>query len=341
MEDLKSLGLGASLHLVDASEQFLAAVSGEVEPERKRLAIGNAFLEVSDREASRLDLAGFVLGQGTIYPDTVETGGTKRADVIKTHHNRVPQVGEMIRQGRVVEPLKDLYKVEVRELARRLGVPDRLLERHPFPGPGLGIRVLCARGPVEGDTAEADKALARELAGTGLTGRILPIHSVGVKADLRSYERPVLLAGPDPGHQRLLELAARVYKEVSGVNRCVYDLGRDPVSEVEVVPATLTRERLDLARELDAFVMAALERHRLMRVVWQCPTVLVPVRINRRGRELVVLRPVLSERAMTARPAELGAALLGEVTEFAARFPEVSRVAVDLTTKPPGTIEWE
>ncbi len=85
-------------------------------------------------------------GQGTIYPDTIETGGTKRADTIKTHHNRVPVIEEMLAAGRVVEPLSELYKVEVRELGEKLGIPHELVWRHPFPGPGLGVRLLCGDG---------------------------------------------------------------------------------------------------------------------------------------------------------------------------------------------------
>src|SRR5206468_2423521 len=112
---------------------------------------------------------------GTIYPDTIETGGTRRADVIKTHHNRVPIVEEMIRAGRVVEPLRELYKTEVRDLARTIGISERALGRHPFPGPGLGIRVLCSSGPAidQADASAAEKDLARTLAGTDLVGCIL------------------------------------------------------------------------------------------------------------------------------------------------------------------------
>ncbi len=143
---LESLGLGAHLTFVDASETFLAALAGLVEPERKRRAIGDTFVEVFEREARRLGVESHLLAQGTIYPDTIETGGTKRADTIKTHHNRVPVVEAMIAAGRVVEPLADLYKVEVRELGERLGVPREALRRHPFPGPGLGVRLLCSTG---------------------------------------------------------------------------------------------------------------------------------------------------------------------------------------------------
>ncbi|MCU0691589.1 MAG: glutamine-hydrolyzing GMP synthase, partial [Polyangiaceae bacterium] len=116
VHEFQRLGLGSRLHFVDASERFLAALDGVIEPESKRRIIGETFVRVFEDEAARLKLGDVLLAQGTIYPDTIETGGTKRADVIKTHHNRVALIEELIAQGRVIEPIKELYKVEVREL---------------------------------------------------------------------------------------------------------------------------------------------------------------------------------------------------------------------------------
>jgi len=340
-ENLTRVGLGESLHVVDASADFLGALEGLTDPEAKREVIGNTFIDVFEREAARLDLGHMVLGQGTIYPDTIETGGTKRAHVIKTHHNRVPLVQEMIRQGRVCEPLKDLYKVEVRELGRALGLDMASVDRHPFPGPGLGIRVAASTGTEPLDEARLASELEEALAGTGLTGVPLPVRSVGVKADLRSYEHPVLLHGPRPEWERLTEIATSLGKRVEGINRCLFELSDRRPTRVERVAATVTRPRLDLLRELDAVVMGALERHDLMGIVWQCPTVLVPLTLDGRGTELVVVRPILSERAMTARPAWIGEACADEITHALMAHPEVGAVALDVTTKPPATIEWE
>merc|ERR1712187_183433 len=142
----KELGMGDALTFVDASEDFLEALKEVVEPEKKRAAIGNKFIDVFEREAKKLGIEGFLLGQGTIYPDTIESGGTKRADKIKTHHNRVPLIEQMIAEGKVIEPLVELYKTEVRALAKELGVSHELTGRHPFPGPGLGARLLCSDG---------------------------------------------------------------------------------------------------------------------------------------------------------------------------------------------------
>ncbi len=338
---LEALGLGAHLAFADASATFLARLAGVVEPERKRRIIGEVFVEVFDAEARRLGIDGHLLAQGTIYPDTIETGGTKRADTIKTHHNRVPIVQELIAAGRVVEPLAELYKAEVRELGLRLGVPPGIVWRHPFPGPGLAVRVLCSTGEEDrSHFEELEPRLAALAAGFGLPAAALPIRSVGVKSDLRSYEHPVLLGGK-ASWERLRQVAGKFYQEVPHVNRCLDWLGEDFPRLFRPLAATLTRERLELAREADAVVTDGLVRHGLYEGIWQCPTVLVPLAIDGRGRELVVLRPVHSERAMTAKPAQLPEPLRVELASRLMALPGVAGVALDVTTKPPGTIEWE
>jgi len=340
--EFERLGIAKNLHFVDASERFLSALAGALDPEKKRRIIGNTFLEVFESEAARLNLSGMLLGQGTIYPDTIETGGTKRADTIKTHHNRVPLVEKMIAEGRVIEPIRELYKVEVRELGEQLGVDSSLVWRHPFPGPGLGVRVLCSDGslPAGHDGAKAQPLIDDLVRPEGLHGLLLPVKSVGVKADVRAYEQPVLLWG-DADHETLTRVAVQIYRHVPGVNRCVFDLTGRGAFEARPVAATLTRERLDLLREADDIVMRALDRHNLMRTIWQCPTVLLPMSIDGRGKELVIVRPVLSERAMTARPAWLPTALVDEIRDAILSLSGVSGLVLDVTTKPPGTIEWE
>ena len=342
VEELKRFGLGRNLHFVDASDRFLAALDGVIEPERKRRVIGDTFIRVFEDEMRRLDMGDMLLAQGTIYPDTIETGGTRRADTIKTHHNRVPIIEEMIEAGRVIEPIRELYKVEVREMAEALDIAAPLVWRHPFPGPGLGVRLLCSDGkvPAGHDPARTQPLIDAELRGSGLVGCVLPVKSVGVKADLRTYEQPVLLLGRAP-HDVLMSLAAQIYGRVPGINRCVLNLSGQPIERTEPRAAGVTRARLDLLREADAIVMRAVADHGLMRAIWQFPTVMLPLRINGRGEELIILRPVLSERGMTARPAALPDALIDEIRGPILALPGVSGLVLDLTTKPPGTIEWE
>lgn len=341
IERFEQMGLGRNLHFVDASEDFLSALKGIIDPEKKRLAIGNTFIEVFEREARTQGIEGHRLGQGTIYPDTIETGATKRSDTIKTHHNRVPLVEEMIRKGRVIEPLADLYKVEVRELGELLGLDRDQIWKHPFPGPGLGVRLLCNAGAA--DMAEFERMVPEVKAAAGKFGieaEVLPIRSVGVKADLRAYEHPALLSADRPW-EKIVETAGTIFRDVYGINRCIWNLAGGTPRTFEPLAATITRERLDLLREADALVMDGLRRHGVYDEIWQCPTVLVPLRIDGRGRELVIVRPIHSERAMTARPARLPDALIADLKRDILALPGVSGLGLDVTSKPPGTIEWE
>ena len=359
----RELELGANLNFVDASSDFLAALEGLVDPEAKRRAIGDTFVAVQAREAERLGLARHLLAQGTIYPDTIETGGTKRADTIKTHHNRVPAINEMIARGEVIEPLAELYKVEVRELGARLGIDPVALSRHPFPGPGLGVRLLCSDGAndEEPELTEAAEQVARRF---GLRALALPVRSVGVKADKRSFEHPVLLSSGaggiagalGPGWDPMLAAVSEITAEIPGVNRCILNLGLEHPARARPVAGTVTKERLETLREADAIVMNALVESGIHDAVWQCPTVLVPVVFDPGGRdadptgrdlsgrvagETIVLRPVNSERAMTAAPVRLPPELAGEIACRLLALEGVGAVALDVTSKPPGTIEWE
>ena len=247
----------------------------------------------------------------------------------------------MIAAGKVVEPLVDLYKVEVRELAEQLGIPRHLIARHPFPGPGLGVRLLCNSG--EDDRSNFEQI---EPALVGLGSRFdlqllaLPIRSVGVKADLRAYEHPVMLSGNVPW-ETLIEATAVTTADVPGLNRCIWNLGPTAPTRAHARPATMTRARLDLLREADHLVMQALERHGFYDEVWQCPTVLVPVDLDDSDGELLIVRPVRSARGMTAQPVQLPAALLDELRDRILELPGITGLALDVTSKPPGTIEWE
>jgi len=337
----KDMGLGGKLCFVDASERFVGALRAAIEPEKKRRIIGDTFIEVFQSEAKRLGIAAHLLGQGTIYPDTIETGGTKRSDKIKTHHNRVPIIEKMIADGQVIEPLAELYKVEVRELGEKLGIPHKALWRHPFPGPGLGVRLLCSDGLEDRQGFDQiTPALSATGARLGLQALALPIRSVGVKADVRVYEHPVMLSGDAPWAE-LLQAAAAICGEVPGINRCIWNLGPRAPAAARPRAAGVTRERLDLLREVDHLVMDGLERHGVYDQIWQCPTVAVPLELDGQPGELVVIRPVESERAMTAQAAPLPPGLIGELKRAVLSLPGISGLALDLTSKPPATIEWE
>jgi GMP synthase (glutamine-hydrolysing) len=310
----------------EAAGQFLTALTGVTDPERKRHIIGEEFVRVEERviESRRLLDEQWILGQGTIYPDTIESGGAAKAAVIKTHHNRVAGIRKLIESGRIVEPLKSLYKDEVREVGRQLGLPEELLERHPFPGPGLAIRCLCSElnAPV---VATAD-------------GWVLPVSSVGVQGDARSYAAVLAIEGDAaPDSERATELVNRL----RGVNRVVAPVAlRAPLGEMRVRACAITPQRLALLRHADALVRRLSHESGYDRQVWQFPVILIPLGIAG-APESVVLRPVHSVDGMTAQSVPMEQALRERICAELMNLAEVAGVFYDLTHKPPGTIEWE
>ena len=332
-----------NFHVVDAGPDFLSALGGVVHPEEKRRIIGTQFIEVRDRamEQLGLDPEQWILGQGTIYPDTIESGGTKNAAVIKTHHNRVALVEELIAQGKVIEPLSQLYKDEVREVGERLGIPKSLVWRHPFPGPGLGVRALCSDGSESLGEAERNaEAAAQEIAQkAGLDARILPIKSVGVQGDFRTYAHPVALIGT--ADWRTLEsVSTEITNRIPKINRAVLLLRPDTLPPLFVKSCDLTKKRLDLLREADAIATHALEQHGLMDAIWQMPVVLLPLSPDGE-KESIVLRPVVSREAMTARFSEIPMDVARKMADDISALSGIEAVFYDVTHKPPGTIEWE
>src|SRR3989338_2868137 len=268
-----------NLVVVDASQSFLRAVAGVAEPEQKREIIGRVFLEMKDEvmQQQRMDPAGWLVGQGTIYPDTIETGGTAHADKIKTHHNRVKEVLELMDSGRLVEPLVDLYKDDERELGKTLGLPDALLSRHPFPGPGLAIRVLCSDGKTEVSQKPALEGRIQAAIGDAYQVTVLPIRSVGVQGDNRTYRHPVLLSGP-ADWPVLHDVAIDITNTFSEVNRVVYLVAPTDVdcSAITLKAAYVTKSRLDRLRQVDDLVNQATRRHGIDGEIWQMPIILAP-----------------------------------------------------------------
>jgi GMP synthase (glutamine-hydrolysing) len=330
-----------NLRIVNASDRFLTALRGVCEPEEKRRIIGSIFIDVQEQAVEDFGLNSdeWILGQGTIYPDTIESAGTQHADRIKTHHNRVEAIMDLLKKGKIVEPLSQLYKDEVRELGELLGLPEHLLWRHPFPGPGLGVRLLCSDGlevPISDDTI---KNAAEQAAAAGYTSTILPLRSVGVQGDCRTYAHPALVCGPKDW-SRLEELSTAITNSVREINRVVYGLRVDGAPRYRIVKAFLTKERLDMLRAFDAVVTSALHRCGEYGSVWQMPVVLLPL-VNERGNQCAVLRPILSQEAMTARFARLKDETLDYILDQSRSVKGIGDIFYDVTHKPPGTIEWE
>jgi GMP synthase (glutamine-hydrolysing) len=243
--------LGVKVIRVDAEQRFLSALAGESDPEKKRKIIGGLFVDIFDEESQRIQDANW-LAQGTIYPDVIESAGAKsgKAHNIKSHHN-VGGLPEYMKL-KLLEPLRELFKDEVRAIGEELGLPHQMVWRHPFPGPGLGVRIL---GEVKKEYADilrrADAIYMEELYASGHYEKIsqafavfLPVKSVGVMGDGRTYEYVVALravetkdfmtAGwyPMP-YEDLARISGRIINEVKGVNRVVYDISSKPPATIE------------------------------------------------------------------------------------------------------------
>ena len=244
--------MGIDLITVDASEQFLQALAGVADPERKRTVIGHTFIDVFEATARDVGSDVRFLVQGTLYPDVIESASPLGGPsvTIKTHHN----VGGLKpgMQFKLIEPLRELFKDEVRNVGRELGLPEEMVGRHPFPGPGLAIRVLGEVTPAALETLrKADAIYLEEIREAGLYNEIwqafavfLPVRSVGVMGDGRTYDNVVALRAvtstdgmtadwfPFP-HDVLARISNRIINEVAGVNRVVYDVSSKPPATIE------------------------------------------------------------------------------------------------------------
>jgi GMP synthase (glutamine-hydrolysing) len=250
MEEVFAGQLGIALTVADASELFLERLAGVTDPEQKRRVIGHTFVEVFERQAAALGGARF-LGQGTLYPDVIESVSFKGPSAtIKSHHN-VGGLPETMRLE-LIEPLRELFKDEVRELGRELGLPADIVEREPFPGPGLAIRIL---GEVTRERLEllrrADQIVIEETHAAGLNRRLwqsfavlLPIKTVGVMGDGRTYESVLAIRAVESSDGMtadwarlepavLARMSSRITNEIRGINRVVYDITSKPPGTIE------------------------------------------------------------------------------------------------------------
>ena len=333
-EALKSVGV-TNLHVYDAGEEYFAKLKGVYEPEEKRKIIGDLFLDIQQKVSDKLRLnpEEWLLGQGTIYPDTIETGGTKHADKIKTHHNQVQRIKDMTAAGKMIEPLKQLYKDEVRLVGEKLGLAHKMVWRHPFPGPGLAVRCLCVKNP---ETIKEPDGLAKLAGEFGLKAKVLPIKSVGVQGDERTYRHPVVVYGKANSWEDLNTLSTQMTNQFTDINRVLLGLRPEAFDGLTTHDAYLTKERISILQEADKIVMDFIVEHGMDHDIWQFPTVLVPL-----GGESIVLRPVESEEAMTANFYQMNFEKLNELVKRLGSIKSIGAIFYDITNKPPATIEWE
>ncbi|KAJ9587940.1 hypothetical protein L9F63_018615, partial [Diploptera punctata] len=404
--------LGLRLRVINAAHQFLHGTTTipmdkreqnsrtrvtkmlcmTANPEEKRKIIGDVFVKIANEVISELNLKPeeVFLGQGTLRPDLIESAShvaSNKADVIKTHHNDSELIRQLRDEGRVVEPLKDFHKDEVRMLGRDLGLPPDLVMRHPFPGPGLAIRVLCAEDAymerdfsetqvlvkiiaeydqmlqkkhallnrVESVTSEEERLELRKASNKQhLAATLLPIRSVGVQGDCRSYSYVVGLSSEkEPDWEDMQFLARLIPRVCHNVNRVCYIWGglvRDQV--LDITPTFLTSNVLSTLRQADHVSNQVLSSSGYVNAVSQMPVVMIPVHFDRDQvsrvpscQRSVVLRPFCTHDFMTGVPAIPGRELPVDVVQRMVTeiltVPGISRVLYDLTSKPPGTTEWE
>lgn len=410
-ESLKKLGL--KMQVVDASHAFYNATtmaSGDrnsigaqkqktrmlcqtTDPEEKRKIIGDTFMNVANELIAEMNLNpdDVFLGQGTLRPDLIESASelaSHKADAIKTHHNDTDLVRELRKQGKVVEPLRDFHKDEVRLIGHSLDLPDELVQRHPFPGPGLAIRVICADEPyMEKDFAETgiilriivdfanavkkpstllnrvkngmseeeQGLLLKTTVSADLSATLLPVKTVGVQGDCRTYSYVAgLSSDKDPDWQQLSFLAQLIPRICLNVNRVVFIFG-DRIKEQigDITPTFLSQRVLATLRSADNVANCVLHESGHNSKISQMPIILVPLHFDRDPlshqpscQRSVVLRPFITSDFMTGIAAVPGKHIPEEVVskmvhEIKTCVPGISRVMYDLTSKPPGTTEWE
>lgn len=343
----------------DKNGQQLPVLTEAYEPEHKRKNIGDGFMVLRERIIAEYGLADdVVLAQGSLRPDLIESGSllasaSGHADTIKTHHNDTEAVRRLRQAGRVCEPLQNFYKDQVRQLGRGLNLPDELVERQPFPGPGLAIRVLCSEGERQ-ERATGKVILATpEVYGSKTSVELLPIRTVGVQGDERSY-KPIAAAHTSfnlltEQWQGLQNLAKVLPQREQMINRLVALTTRTP-QDVEAVPS-LTRTSLDpetveLLRGADAIVNDLLRQYGLDRALSQVPVILAPLAFSNPGNYSIAIRPFITHDFMTGRAALPGVDLpltfpQQVADKLFAYSPQIDAVMYDLSSKPPGTTEWE
>ena len=295
--------------IIDIEEGKMGPLSETVDPEKKRRIIGEIFIQIANKVIERLglDKENTFIAQGTLRPDLIESGNpdiSGFAHKIKTHHNDVEIVRRAREKGLIVETNADWHKDEVRKVARKLGLDEEIAARQPFPGPGLAIRLICH------DKNEEVKILSEEvnklkeiLEGTSANGYILPIKSVGVQGDARSYRNLCLIEGEeiDFNWKEISQKAKEITDTITSINRVGYILNKKNISEeIKCFDMRIEDENIDLLRELDKIVTSNLEKSK----VNQTFAVLIPIGINKKYS--VAIRTFVTNDFMTGKAGEIG-----------------------------------
>jgi GMP synthase (glutamine-hydrolysing) len=251
----------------------------------------------------------------------------------------VSEVQKMIDEGKIIEPLKELYKDEVRKLGEELGLPYNLVHRHPFPGPGLAIRVICSDGVKSETSFNNEEIFMNEiLIEYGMIGKILPIKSVGVQGDFRTYHHPAVVwfkKGEKKSWEKITGSSSKVINKLKTVNRLIFSL--NPVNALNLETLFLEKGNLNELKEVDAYFREKTDK---IKEIWQMPVVQLPIK-NNENRFSYVIRPVCSQDAMSASVYEMDFDYFNELVDEVQNNLKSGYIFYDVTSKPPGTIEWE
>ena len=351
----------------------------ETHSEIKRAIIGDVFMKIVEDIVSKKSGGfkdnKFILAQGTLRPDLIESasgianGSNANASCIKTHHNDTHLVRALRDQGHVVEPLCDWHKDEVRDLGEKeLGLPYELVWRHPFPGPGLAIRILCQLKPFETDRDEMILSKLFKISQNetnqkhGICLSLLGIRTVGVQGDGRTYSHCVAISlkklkkGSELTRDTLnylYILAKEIPMKIHEINRVIFVFDQSgpycslPIHCNTITPTLLTSQVIGILRECDDIVTRCFKKYNLIKKMSQVPVILFPSNFDRPiGFRSICIRPFITNDFMTGLPARIGVHIPYKCVQlilntiFKTSF-KISKIAFDLTPKPPGTTEWE
>ena len=357
VDGLKALGLK---HLVyeKASADFFdgtTIVDGKEmkglrhlsDPEDKRAFIGHMFIDVVRRATANMDINfdETILAQGTLRPDLIESGNpdvSKTAKKIKTHHNDVDIIRKARAEGRVVETNWDWHKDEVRKVGKMLGLPEEIVMRQPFPGPGLGVRIIAAESFSSINAKDAEILSGIMKGHKGYYGKIVPVKNVGVQGDSRSFKDLCVLSheGDNWDWDSLYALGKQIVETVHSVTRIAFVLNRSGELEFKTFPMAMTPENANLLREIDSHTTKTFQKG-----ADQTFVVLAPMGLGK--EKSAVVRSIVTSDFMTARPMQIGKEI-SKVTikEFvkkieAAHSNDIEYIMYDVTAKPPATVEWQ
>lgn len=331
------------IKVIDGSNKFYEEINNETNPEKIRKIIGDTFIKIMNEEINKLENKNnYILAQGTLRPDLIESGSkivSKNANIIKTHHNDTEMVRKMREEGKIIEPLKNYHKDEVREIGRKLGLPEKLINRHPFPGPGLAIRIICEEYRENYEYINNKLNVFRN---SNISLYLLPIRSVGVQGDGRSYKY-VCGISTFIGWNELIKLAKKIPKIIKEINRVVYIFNNidnnSNINNIYYTSTNIKRDTVEIVREADNICQNMLDKNSK---ISQMPIILLPLSFNIKNKRSIVIRTIITDDYMTgvvANP-DIDLQNINKIVKEIMKMNNISRVCYDLTSKPPGTTEW-